>query len=81
MNLKGSSVQVQREKDNALSDSIPLFLRRRQDPGRPGRLANPRLILFLSFSLIWRHLASPCTRLGGWKGVDRLISPRRLEGG
>jgi hypothetical protein len=23
-----------------------------------------------------RRLASPCTRLGGWKGVDRLASPR-----
>jgi hypothetical protein len=72
-----------------ISCSTPLFLRRRlgvqasQDPRRPGRLANPRLILFslyfLPFSLIFtymRRLASPCTRLGGWKGVDRLASPR-----
>jgi hypothetical protein len=36
-------------------------------------------LLFSHFSLIWRRLASPCTRPGGWKGVDRLTSPCRLK--
>jgi hypothetical protein len=35
--------------------------------------------LFSHFSLIWRRLASPCTHLGGWKGVDRLVSPCCLK--
>jgi hypothetical protein len=59
-----------------------LFLRRRlsvqvsRNLGHPGRLANPRLILFslyfpifLSFSLIWHRL------------VLAYASPRWLEGG
>jgi hypothetical protein len=70
----------------------PSFLRRRlgvqasQGPGRPGRLANPRLIrfpfispIFSHFSLIWRRLALPYTRLGVSKGTDRLTSPCRLK--
>jgi hypothetical protein len=61
-----------------------MFLRRRlgvqasQGLGRPGRLANPRLILFFlyffHFTLIRCRLASPCTHLGGWKGVGRLVA-------
>jgi hypothetical protein len=57
-----------------------------QGPGRPGRLANPRLIhfpfissIFSHFSLIWRRLASPYTRLGVSKGADRLTSPCPLK--
>jgi hypothetical protein len=78
--------------DTELDMWTPLFLRRRlglqasQYPGRPGRLANPRLILFSlyfpPFSLIFTDMASPCLalysprqRLGGWKRVDRLASP------
>jgi hypothetical protein len=77
-------------------DSLSLFLRRRlgvqasQGPGRPGRLANPRLIrfsLYLShFLSFFTDMASPCLalysprrRLGISKGADRLTSPCRLK--
>jgi hypothetical protein len=73
--------------------SEALFLRRRlgvqasQGPGRPGRLANPRLIrfsfispIFSHFLLIWRRaLYSPRHRLVISKGPDRLTLPCRLK--
>jgi hypothetical protein len=37
------------------------------------------LSLFLSFFTIWHRLTSPYTRLGGWKGVDRMASPCRFK--
>jgi hypothetical protein len=59
-----------------------LFLRRRlgvqasQGPGRPDRLANPRLIrfslYFSNFPSFFTDMASPCLAL---------YSPRRFEGG
>jgi hypothetical protein len=59
-------------------------------PRCPGRLVNPRLILFsLYFSLFISFfidmassclaLYSPRRRLSGWKGVDRLALPCRFK--
>jgi hypothetical protein len=71
-----------RAYEQRISVADASFLRHRlgvqvsQGPGRPGRLANPRLICFFlyfsHFLSFFTDMASPCLTL---------YSPRHLEGG